>query len=305
MAAMKAALVQQYGGPEVISFGDSTDPSPAAGEVLVRVAATSVNPIDIKRRSGAAKDFAPIKFPGIIGMDVAGTVIELGPGVTGWSIGDRVFGMGDRVYAELCTVKAENLAKVPAGIDLLEAAALPLVTTTGDQLITKGAAVETGQTLLVAGAVGSVGRSAVFTAKSRGATVIGGVRENQTADAAKIGADQVVAIDDPGKFARLPMLDAVADTVGGATAASLIPKVKAGGIFASVVGIPENASAHPELKFIRVIAQPDTKGLLSMAEAVSNGRLTIPISARFPLKDAVKAHEMMEKGGNGKILLIL
>jgi NADPH:quinone reductase-like Zn-dependent oxidoreductase len=166
---MKAIIVSQYGGPEVMKFTDCPDPSPGRGEVLVRVAATSINPIDMKRRSGEAKGFAPISFPGIIGVDVAGTVISCGPDVNGFAAGDRVFGMADQTYAELCVVKAESLAKIPNGLDLIDAAALPLVTTTGYDLIAHGANVQLGQSVLVTGALGGVGRTAVFTAKSQGA----------------------------------------------------------------------------------------------------------------------------------------
>ena len=138
---MKAILVSQYGGPEVMKFEDYPDPSPGPDEVLVRVAAVGVNPIDVKRRSGEAKAYSPITFPGILGVDVAGTVVSCGPKVTRFSVGDRVFGMADHTYAELCVVKAESLAKIPAGLGLIEAAALPLVTTTGYQLIANGARV--------------------------------------------------------------------------------------------------------------------------------------------------------------------
>jgi NADPH:quinone reductase-like Zn-dependent oxidoreductase len=93
---MKAVVVHQYGGPEVLKFEEYPDPIPGAGEVLVRVAATSINPFDIMRRSGSAKDVAPIKFPGIVGVDVSGTVLKIGPRVEGFSIGDRVFAMADQ-----------------------------------------------------------------------------------------------------------------------------------------------------------------------------------------------------------------
>jgi NADPH:quinone reductase-like Zn-dependent oxidoreductase len=169
---MKAIVVHKYGGPEELKFEEYRDPAPGAGEVLVRTAATSVNPIDIMRRSGVAKDFAPIKFPGIVGVDLSGTVVQVGSGVKGFSAGDQVFGMADQTYAELCVVPASNVVKIPAGMDLVEAAALPLVTTTGNQLISLGTDVRAGQKVLVTGAMGSVGRSAVFTAKERGAFVI-------------------------------------------------------------------------------------------------------------------------------------
>src|ERR1700749_2793062 len=103
---MKPIVVHKYGGPEVLKFEDYPDPVPGSDEVLVRVAATSVNPLDYKRRAGLMKDSSPIKFPGIIGTDISGTAIKIGPGVKGFSVGDRVFAMADNTYAELCAVKA-------------------------------------------------------------------------------------------------------------------------------------------------------------------------------------------------------
>ena len=103
---MKAIVVHQYGGPEVLRYEEYPDPAPGLGEVLVRVAAASVNPIDYKRRAGLTTDFYPLKFPGLIGVDMAGTVVRIGPGVEGFSVGDRVFAMADDTYAELCVVKA-------------------------------------------------------------------------------------------------------------------------------------------------------------------------------------------------------
>src|ERR1700731_2577240 len=173
---MKAIVVHQYGGPEVLKFEEYPDPVAGPGEVLVRVAATSVNPIDYKRRAGLTKAFYPIKFPGLMGADVAGTVVAVGPGVEGFSRGDQVFALTADTYAELCVVKAAILAKVPKGLDLIQAAALPLVTTTANQLIS-ATGIKAGQTVLVVGAAGNVGRSAVFTAKQRGALVIAGLRK--------------------------------------------------------------------------------------------------------------------------------
>jgi NADPH:quinone reductase-like Zn-dependent oxidoreductase len=125
---MKAVVVHKYGGPEVLRFEDYPDPVPGAGEVLVRVAAASVNPLDYKRRAGLTDDYYPIHFPGLIGVDMAGTVVKIGPEVEGFSVGDQVFSMADNTYAELCVVSAAILAKVPKGLDLIQAAALPLVT---------------------------------------------------------------------------------------------------------------------------------------------------------------------------------
>ena len=302
---MKAIVVHQYGGPEVLKFEDYPDPVPGLGEVLVRVAATSVNPIDYKRRAGLTKDFYPLNFPGLIGVDIAGTVVKLGPGVEGFSVGDQVFAMADNTYAELCVVKAAVLAKVPKGLDLIQAAALPLVTTTGNQLLS-ATRIKAGQTVLVVGAAGNVGRSAVFTAKERGSTVIAGVlnRQMQMGEAETVGADQIVATDDDTAIANLPPLDAVADTVGGRTADKLIAKVKPGGVYASVVEAPQNAAKYPSVKVVHVFSKFDRKTLEFMAEAVRDGKLVIPISQKLPLSEAAEAQAAAEKGGIGKVLLV-
>jgi NADPH:quinone reductase-like Zn-dependent oxidoreductase len=302
---MKAVVVHQYGGPEVLKFEEYPDPEAGPGEVLVRVAAVSVNPIDYKRRAGLTKDFYPIKFPGLIGVDTAGTVVKIGPGADGFSVGDQVFAMADNTYAELCVVKATVLAKVPKGLDLIQAAALPLVTTTGNQLMS-ATGIKAGQTVMVVGAAGNVGRSAVFTAKERGATVIAGVlkRQMQMEDAKTVGADQFVATDDDTAIANLPPLDAVADTVGGRTAEKLIAKVKPGGVYASVVEAPQNATKYPSVKVVHVFSKFDRKTLEFMAEAVRDGKLVIPISQKLPLSEAAEAQAAAEKGGVGKILLV-
>jgi NADPH:quinone reductase-like Zn-dependent oxidoreductase len=300
---MKAIVVHQYGGPEVLKFEDYPDPVPGPGEVLVRVAATSVNPIDYKRRAGLLKDFDPVQFPGLIGVDIAGTVVRGGPGVQGFSAGDHVFAMAANAYAELCVVKADILAKVPEGLDLIRAAALPLVTTTGNELIS-ATGIKADQTVLVAGAVGNVGRSAVFAAKQRGAVVIAGVLKSQIDEAKTIGADEAVATDDDGAIASLQMVDAVADTVNGKTAEKLIAKVKPGGVFASVLGAPRNAGKYPTVKAVPVVSHSDAKILEFMAEAVRDGKLIIPISQKLPLKEAAEAQAAAEKGGGGKILLV-
>src|SRR5271155_1071038 len=300
---MKAIVVHEYGGPEVLKFEEYPDPVAGPGEVLVRVAAASVNPIDYKRRAGLTKDFYPMHFPGLIGVDMAGSVVKVGPGVEGFSAGDQVFAMADNTYAELCVVKAAVLAKVPKGLDLIQAAALPLVTTTGNQLLL-ATGIKAGQTVMVVGAVGNVGRAAVFTAKERGATVIAGVLKRQIDEARTVGADQVAATDDDTAILNLAPLDAVADTVGRRTAETLIGKVKPGGVFATVVGAPQNAAKYPSVKVEFVFSKFDRKTLEFMAEAVRDGKLVIPIGRKMPLSEAAEAHAAAEKGGIGKILLV-
>jgi NADPH:quinone reductase-like Zn-dependent oxidoreductase len=302
---MKAVVMNEYGGPEVLKYEDIRDPVAGPGEVLVRVAASSVNPFDLKIRSGAAKDFVPFTFPGILGLDVSGTVEAIGPQVETFSPGERVFAHATQTYASLCVVKPADLAKVAEGMDLVELAALPTVTTTGAQLASLALEGRSGGVVLVTGAVGNVGRSAVFAAKDRGAAVIAGVLKRQVDEARKTGADRAIALDDPDDLKSLEPLDAVADTIAGSVAESLIGKVKKGGTFATVLGPPANAASYPAVKVRPMTVKPDTKTLVHMARAVQAGKLEIPLGPRFALRDASKAHVAAEKGVAGKILLLV
>jgi NADPH:quinone reductase-like Zn-dependent oxidoreductase len=303
-ASMKAVVLWEYGGPGKLQYEDVEDPIAGEGEVLVRVTASSVNPIDFKLRSGVMKDVWPLELPTILGRDISGIVREVGARVKGFAPGDRVMALGNKAYAELAVVKATDLTHVPEKLDLVEAAALPLVSLTGEQLITRGTKIQAGQTVLVAGALGSVGRAAVWTAKKAGAVVIAGVRKSQVKEAEALGADEVLALDDKEAMERLGFIDAVADTVGHETAEKLLGKVKQGGVFASVLGAPANAAMNPTVRIEAVLAVPDAKTLATMAEDAVEGRLVIPIDRMVPLAEAAKAQAAAEKGGIGKVLLL-
>ena len=297
---MKAIVLKDYGGIDQLELREVPDPRPGAGEVLVKIAATSVNPIDYKQRSGAARARMPLELPAILGRDISGEVVALGSGVSGVRVGDRVLGLGWRSYAELATIQADTLAPLPAGLDAADAGALPLVVTTGAQLALR-ADPKAGQTVLVTGAAGSVGRVAVFVAKERGARVIAGVREKQLDAARALGADEVVALDDNP---QLPELDVIADTVSGKTLEALLPRLKSGGILASVLGEPPAAKGRP-IEVRALLAQPDGSLLARYAQAVAEGRLTIPIAERLPLARAGEAHQRAEQHQvEGKILLL-
>ncbi len=301
---MKAVVLHEYGEPGKLKYEDVADPVAGEGQVLVRVAATSVNPVDYKLRSGVYKDFMPVTFPSIPGNDVSGLVREVGAGVSGFAPGDKVMALTGSAYAELVVVKAEDLTLVPDGLDLVEAAALPLVTLTGAQLITRGTEIKAGQTVLISGALGNVGRSAVWTAKQAGATVIAGVRKKQMEEAKGIGANEVIALDDTAAMEKLGFVDAVADTVGGKTAEALMSKVKQGGVFASVLGPPGNAKMNPTVRVVSVQVVSDAGMLRALAEDVAAKRLVIPIDRMIPLQDAGKGQAAAEKGGIGKVLLL-
>ena len=265
---MKAIVIHGYGDPEVLKYEDYPDPVPGVGEVLVRVVASSINPFDFKIRSGSLKDFLPLTFPAILGLDVSGTVESVGPGVTTFARGDRVFAHASQTQAALCVVKATDLAKIPEGADVVEIAAFPTVTTTGAQLASLALGARSGATVLVTGAAGNVGRSAVYTAKSRGAKVIAGVLKRQVTQAQAVGADSVVALDDAEAVKALEAVDAVADTVGGRTADEVIKKIKQGGVFASVLGPPSKAASYPTVEVKSMQVTPEPAVLLATAEAV-------------------------------------
>ena len=300
---MKAIVLHEYGPASNLKYEDFADPKPGAGEVLVRVQAASLNPIDWKLRSGAAKAIFPLSFPAVLGRDVAGTVRELDEGVENFAVGDRVFALSHATYAELCVVKAADLAKIPDGLEMTTAAAIPLVALTGDQLIRKAANLQPGQTILLTGAMGSVGRCALFAALEIGAHVIAGVRKHKMDEAMDLGAIAAIDINDNASIAALGALDGIADTVGGSIAAKLIAKVKPGGIFGTVVGPPTNAALHPTVKVNHIMASPDAATIVHYAEAVRDGKLKLPIDRILPLAKAAEAQTAAEKGGIGKVVL--
>jgi NADPH:quinone reductase-like Zn-dependent oxidoreductase len=290
---MKAIVLIEYGGVEQLQLREVPDPKPGAGEVVVKLAATSVNPIDYKLRSGAARGRMPLELPAILGRDLAGEVVELGSGVSNVRVGDRVLGLGTRTYAEKASIRADALAPIPQGLDPADAGALPLVVTTGAQLAARADPKP-----------GSVGRVAVFVAKERGARVIAGVRKRQLDAARALGADEVVALDDDAELRRLPELDSIADTVSGETIAKLIPRLRKGGVLASVLGEPPAAKGKP-IEVRAFMAQPDGQLLARYAQSVAQGRLTIPIAERRPLAEAGEAQKFAEEHKvDGKILLI-
>jgi NADPH:quinone reductase-like Zn-dependent oxidoreductase len=301
---MKASVVSAYGGPDVMKYQDMPDPKPGAGDVLVKVAGIGINPEDMLERNGDLKDRWPMHFPTIIGLDVSGTVVATGDGVTDLKVGQRVCGWSYHTYAELVADKATLFAKVPETMDLVDAAAIPLVGVTGSQLITVAGGLQPGQTVLVSGAGGAVGRCAVYMAKASGARVIAGVRRFQLAQADSIGADETIALDDPVAFATIPQVDIVANTLRGKAATDLLTKVKDGGTFASVTGAPDGTKDYPKVRVVPFRSKQDRAGIAFIADAVNSGKMTIPIGLREELKNAGAAQAAFTKGGIGKVLLI-
>src|ERR1700739_3778126 len=303
---MRAVVLHEYGGPENLRFEDNVpEPQISGGTVLIEAAAASVNPIDWKLRSGMRQKDFPLSFPAILGRDVSGVVRAVGASVKHFKTGDRVLALSNATYAELVAVDDADVTHLPDGVDLAHAAAIPLIALTGDQLVRLATNVKKGQVVLITGALGSVGRAAVHTAKKIGAQVIAGVRARDLNDARSLGVSGVLEIDDDRAIEEFPLVDAIVDTVGGEVAAKLIVKVKQGGSFGDAAALAENAPAkNPTGKIARVLTRPDPSKVREFADDVRDGKFVLPIGRRMPLRDAEEAHVLGEKGGIGKILLL-
>ena len=306
---MKAVRLYEYGPAKKLHYEtDVPDPEIADDEVLIAAAATSLNPIDWKMRSGEAAARFPLTFPAILGRDVSGIVRAIGKDVEGVAVGERVmaFSPSSGTYAELVKVKATEITHIPDHLDILDAAALPLVVLTGDQLVREACALQPGQSVLVTGALGSVGRAAVHSAKTLGAHVIAGVRKTQVDEAKALGADGVLAIDDEEARGSMGTVDAIADTLGDHATTPLLAHLKPGGICGTVVTPPPDVTLHPGVTLVRQKAHPDPKRVRDFAEDFRDGKFLLPIERRYGLHEAAEAQTFGEKGGaGGKVLLLV
>jgi NADPH:quinone reductase-like Zn-dependent oxidoreductase len=302
---MRAVRIYEYGSPEQLRFEEGVpEPQVTADTVLIEAAAASVNPIDWKMRSGARQKDFPLTLPAILGKDVSGIVRTVGSNVHNFKVGDRVVAFSNATYAQLVGVESSLVTHVPDGVNLVDAAAIPLISLTGDQLVRVATKVRQGQTILVSGALGSVGRAAVHTAKKLGARIVAGVRSKQLSEAAALETWSVVAIDDDEAIAGLGAVDAVADTVGGDTAMKLLRKVRDGGSFGYASVLPEAAKAqYTGVEIKRVFARADPSKVREFADDIRDGKFNLPIARRMPLREAAEAHRLGEKGGIGKIIL--
>jgi NADPH:quinone reductase-like Zn-dependent oxidoreductase len=300
---MKAVVLTGYGDVEKLDFVEVDDPLPGPRQIKVKVAGASVNPIDCKIRRGDLRAVLPLELPTILGRDVSGEVVAVGLAVTEFQVGDRVMGLVQHGYAEFVVASVDGFAKLPLEIETDQAAAIPLVGLAGMQLVEEGVAPRAGDKVLVTGAVGSVGRVAVFAAKQRGAQVIAGVRSSQLAAAEQLEPDDIVALDDPADVARLKPVDAIADTVNGQVITALLDKVRHGGVIGTVLDAPPGATQQG-LRVHAILAHPDPERLAQLGESVVKGELVLPIDRRLPLSEARTAQDLAEAGGHGKILLV-
>ena len=304
---MHAVRLYEYGPPKNLKYEENVpNPQISGDDVLVAAAAASINPVDWKMRSGEAKGRFPVTFPAILGRDVSGLVQAVGDNVRGVAVGDRVMALTNGTYAELVVVKGNELTHIPDGVDVVDASALPLIVLTGDQLVREACNLQKGQSVLVTGALGSVGRAAVHTAKKLGATVVAGVRKDSVEQAKRELGIDAVALDDEDAIKQLGRFDAIADTLGGEVTTPLLVHLKEGGVCGTVVTPPPDAGLHPDIRLVTHRAHADPGKVREFADDFRDGKFLLPIARRFELREAAEAQEFAEKGGaGGKVLLLM
>ncbi len=306
---IKAAVIAGYGGPDVFEYRSVPEPIPGAGEILIKVAAAAVNPVDTKLRNGSFDLFMPLHFPAQLGGDVSGTVEAVGADVTAFKAGDRVIGMinpaANGAYAEKIVAPAAMFTTIPDGLDLVDAAALPMGVLTGVQLAELGAKAAPGKRILVTGAAGSVGRAAVYAAAAAGASVIAGVRSSSRDALKGLPLAGIVDLGNAAEVSAAGPYDAIADTVGGRLAERLTKQVRPGGVLASVVSPAPLPPVDSPVTGAPVWVTFDGPRLTRFVEDMVKNGWTIPIAHRFKLSEVSKAHALMDAGGvGGKILLV-
>jgi NADPH:quinone reductase-like Zn-dependent oxidoreductase len=303
---MQAILVHHYGGPEQLKLEQVQRPEPQAGEVLVRVYAAGVNQVDWKIRQGWMKDFRPMQFPYIPGVDLAGVVEELGPGVSAWKIGQSVFGQSAKgAYAEYTTASVETLALKPKPLNFDEATAIPVGATTAWQGLFEHGGLQAGQRVLIQGAAGGVGMFAVQFAKWKGAHVIGTTSTSNVDFVRSLSAETVIDYTSTPVEQAVHDVDLVLDTVGAKTLESSLQALKRGGTLVTIAGQPPEEKVRERgIRVASFSARVSRELLQTFAQLIDEGQVKVFLGERFPLRDAQRAHELSESGhGRGRIVL--
>ncbi len=297
---MQAVVVHETGGPEVLSLEEVERPEPSDGEVLIRVVAASVNPVDWKYRRG----LAPRELPAVLGNDVSGEV-EVSR-AEGFAEGDEAFGIAaSGGYAEFATAPAGVIAQKPDGVSHEQAAAIPVAGLTAWQALFDRGALVRGQTALIAGAAGGVGHFAIQFAARAGAHVIGTGSARNREFVLGLGAHEYVDYTEQDVAEVVSGVDVAFDTVGGETTQSLLPAVREGGILVTIAGPPpEERAKERGVRAELLIMGPSSEQLRQIAELVAAGEVRVEIAQTLPLVDVRRAHELNESGHTrGKIVL--
>ena len=308
MATMKAVRMHSYGGSDVLVYEDAPRPSIADDEILVRVHAAAINPVDWKIREGYLKQMIAYQLPIILGWDVSGIVEEVGSHVKDFQVGDAVYSRPDLTrnggYAEYIAIRAAEVAAKPKSIDHIAAASVPLAGLTAWQALFDQANLSAGQTVLIHAAAGGVGTFAVQFAKWKGAYVIGRSSRNQDF-LRELGIDQVIDYQQTRFEDVVKDVDVVFDTIGGEVQERSWQVLKKGGILVSIVSPPSKESAATygvtEKYFF---LQPNAAQLTEIAGLIDAGYIKTIVETVLPLNQARQAHELSQSGHTrGKIVL--
>jgi NADPH:quinone reductase-like Zn-dependent oxidoreductase len=307
---MKAVRMHGYGGPEVLKYEDAPRPEPAESEVLVKVHAAGVNPVDWKIRAGYMRAYRDYPLPFILGWDFSGTIDRLGRGVTNaWKTGDEVYARPDigrnGAYAEYIAVRASEIQLKPKSLDHVHSAAIPLAALTAWQAIFDAAQLRAGQRVLIHAAAGGVGTFAVQLARWKGAHVIGTASKANHDFVKQLGADQVIDYQTARFEDAVRDVDVVLDAMAGETRDRSWQVLKKGGILVSILGQPsqEDAARHG-VRGAGVFVQPNPAQLQELANLADTGKLRPVIDTVLPLAEAPRAHEMNQTlHTRGKIVL--
>ena len=309
MKTMKSVVIHSYGGREVLVPEDMPVPEIADDEVLIRVHAAGINPVDWKVRAGYLKEMLPYEFPLILGWDVSGTVAKAGSKVTRLSVGDEVYALADisrnGAYAEFIAVKADSVALKPESLDHIHAASVPLAGLTAWQAMFGSADLAEGQKILIHAAAGGVGSFAVQLAKWKGAHVLGTASARNREFLLGLGVDEVI------DYTKTPFedvavdVDVVLDAMGGETRERSWKTLKSGGILVSIVGPPdEEKAAELGVGCAGVFVKPDARQLADIAKLIDNGHVKPVVTQVLSLAEVAKAHELSEtEHVRGKIVL--
>jgi len=301
---MKAVILNEYGDNDVVRYGDVDMPEPRAGQVLVKIHAAGVNPVDWKIRSGLGRRMG-LSLPIHLGGEIAGTVAALGSGVDDCHVGDAVFGIiGTGGFAEYAAVDATTLVRKPANLDFIQAAGVPLGALTAWQALFDLGGLAAGQRLLITNGSGGVGSLAIQIAKAKGAHVTAMASGRNEAFVRDLGADEFIDYTRQPFEQRAADMDVVFDTVGGDTFQRAFLTLKKGGTLVTAVEFPKDEAQEFGVRASRVFCRPDAAQLAHIRDLVEAGRLEPRIATVLPLADIRSALELSESGRTrGKIVL--
>jgi len=305
---MKAIRIHEYGSTDVLLYEDAPMPELAPDDILIKVTATSVNPVDWKIRSGHAKDWWPVPLPAILGWDVSGTVEQTGTMVTNFQKGDKVYSRNsisrNGAYAEYVAVRASEVAPAPKNIPLEDAAGIPLACMTAWAGLFEQGNLRAGQSVLIHGPAGGVGTFAVQLARLAGAHVIATTSAANTELITSLGAEKVIDYKSEDFSKILKDIDLVFDTIGGETQKKSWAIIKKGGTLVSTVGADENAAKEHNVTAKQYMVDSSGGRLCVITGLVDARKLKVIIDKKFTLTDIKEAHALSETGhAKGKIIV--